>query len=532
MSVFNAYVISLSKYVNTGIVAVFTILAWLGVAVDSERVRHTISIFQKLLLTAFLINANMTIAWVVRGRNGRLICLLCAMEILFMLAFMVLYRIVHERANMLFFNNLCMLLSIGFVMITRIAYYGSWDDIAYMANEPIKQFVLAAAGLMAMLIIPFFRRFFDSLRHLWLLFAVVGIVMLGGVLLLSATTYGANITFTIAGFTFQPSEFVKILFLLMLAGILSTEVTMEKAVCATILSLIHVGILVLSTDLGSALIFFVVFLMMLFLATGRWRVIAAGAVLGSTGTLACYYLFAHFKERVLIWRDPFPKEIIENKGWQIAQSLFAISYGGPWGTGLTQGSPHSIPKVETDVLFAAICEEMGLVFSVCLLLICLNCFIRIIILSAGYSNRFFQLFTYGAAVCYIFQTFLTVGGQTKFIPLTGVTLPLVSYGGSSILSTLIMMGIVEMIFILHNERTTVFEERYEREHPLDGGLTDQMYDSDIVPDMPEDPGYYRENGSVPGIYSRDMRDDPYYGDNGMPDNFPVNGISEEGIFDD
>ena len=188
--------------------------------------------------------------------------------------------------------------------------------------------------------------------------------------------------------------------------------------------------------------------------------------------------------------------------------------------------------METDVLFAAICEEMGLVFSVCLLLICLNCFIRIIILSAGYSNRFFQLFTYGAAVCYIFQTFLTVGGQTKFIPLTGVTLPLVSYGGSSILSTLIMMGIVEMIFILHNERTAIFEERYEREHPLDGGLTDQMYDSEIVPDMPEDPGYYRENGTLTGMYSRDMREDPYYSDNGMPDNFPVNGISEEGIFDD
>ena len=157
MSVFNAYVISLSKYVNTGIVAVFTILAWLGVAVDSERVRHTISIFQKLLLTAFLINANMTIAWVVRGRNGRLICLLCAMEILFMLAFMVLYRIVHERANMLFFNNLCMLLSIGFVMISRIAspfvsdpYAPPWqwspsstsstsyssDNASFIANRP------------------------------------------------------------------------------------------------------------------------------------------------------------------------------------------------------------------------------------------------------------------------------------------------------------------------------------------------------------------------------------------------------------
>ena len=223
------------------------------------------------------------------------------------------------------------------------------------------------------------------------------------------------------------------------------------------------------------------------------------------------------------------KEIIENKGWQIAQSLFAISYGGPWGTGLTQGSPHSIPKVETDVLFAAICEEMGLVFSVCLLLICLNCFIRIIILSAGYSNRFFQLFTYGAAVCYIFQTFLTVGGQTKFIPLTGVTLPLVSYGGSSILSTLIMMGIVEMIFILHNERTAIFEERYEREHPLDGGLTDQMYDSEIVPTcrrIPVITGEWNSDECTPVICGRILG----YSDNGMPDNFPVNGIFEEGDF--
>ena len=128
-------------------------------------------------------------------------------------------------------------------------------------------------------------------------------------------------------------------------------------------------------------------------------------------------------------------------GYQIAQALFAISYGGLWGAGLTQGAPNRIPFVESDFIFAAIAEEMGLVFAVCLLLLCINCFLRILLLSAGYSNRFFQLFTFGAAVCYIFQTFLTVGGETKFIPLTGVTLPLVSYGGSSVLSTLIMFGL-------------------------------------------------------------------------------------------
>lgn len=520
----NAYVISLSKYVNTGIMAVFTILAYLGIVVDSKRSRCAISIFQKLLLTAFLVNSNLTIAWVVRGRYGRLVCLLCAMEILFMLAFMVLYRIVHERANMLFFNNLCMLLSIGFVIISRICYYGPWENIAYMTNMPIKQFVIAAAGLMAMLIIPFFRRLFDSLRHLWLLFAAAGIAMLGAVLLLSQATNGALITYTIAGFTFQPSEFVKILFLLMLAGMLSTEVTMEKAVFASVLSLIHVGILVRSTDLGSALIYFIVFMMVLFLATGRWLVIAAGAFLGSAGALVCYFRFPHFLQRVEIWRNPFQEEVIRNEGYQIAQSLFSVSYGGPWGAGLTQGSPHSIPEVSTDFIFAAIAEEMGLIFAVCLLLLCINCFIRIIILSASYSNRFFQLFTYGAAVCYIFQTFLTVGGETKFIPLTGVTLPLVSYGGSSVLSTLIMMGIVEMIFILHDERTVRFEERYEREHPMQEEYTGQMYDS---PDLPQDPGHFGEQG-----LSGRRTEDHFYREDELPDNFPVNGISEEGIFDD
>lgn len=188
---------------------------------------------------------------------------------------------------------------------------------------------------------------------------------------------------------------------------------------------------------------------------------------------------------------------------------------------------------------------MGLVFGICLLLLCINSFLRILVLSAGYSNRFFQLFTYGAAVCYIFQTFLTVGGETKFIPLTGVTLPLVSYGGSSVLSTLIMLGIVEMIFILHDERTVRFMERYEMEHagndsggfygapPMNGGGGQTpVYGGSGGPSVYGGTGALPAYGgtgtpeNMPQEYDRES-----YGDM-MPEDFPVNGISEEGIFDD
>ncbi|MDO5475734.1 MAG: FtsW/RodA/SpoVE family cell cycle protein [Eubacteriales bacterium] len=517
----NAYAISLSKYVNTGLMLLFTLLSFLGFAARGPRLRRFVEIFQQVLLAAFLANANMTIAWIVKGESGRRILLLCAMEILFLLSFMALYRIVHEMADMFLFNNICMLLSIGFVIITRISYYGGSESISYKFNEPIKQFVMASAGLLLMLVIPFFRRMFDGLRHMGIVFGILGIVALSGVLLLSVATNGAMITYTIAGFTFQPSEFVKILYIIMLAALLSGEITRRRAMLVTILCIVHVGILVLSRDLGSALIFFVVYLMMLFLASGRWTVLVTGALLGAAGALVCYFLFYHVRVRVEIWRDPF--SVIDSLGYQIAQSLFAISYGGLWGAGLTQGAPDRIPFVESDFIFAAISEELGLIFSVCLILLCINCFLRILSLSSSYSNRFFQLFTYGAAVCYIFQAFLTIGGETKFIPLTGVTLPLVSYGGSSVLSTLIMLGIVEMIYILHDERTARFLERYEMERrAMETTGYEEPYEEPVPEETaPPEDGFRPESF----FHNEDMPADE-------PDNFPVNGISEEGIFDD
>ena len=165
----NAYAITLSKYVNTGLLAVFVLLAFLSMPMPRGKLRRGVEIFQRVLLAAFLVNSNLTIALLSGGESSGFIYLLCAMEILFLLAFMVLYRIVYETASMLLFNNLCMLLSIGFVIITRIALYGTNEATVYRTNEPVKQFVMASAGLLCMLVIPFFRRMFDMLRHFGLL---------------------------------------------------------------------------------------------------------------------------------------------------------------------------------------------------------------------------------------------------------------------------------------------------------------------------------------------------------------------------
>ena len=165
--------------------------------------------------------------------------------------------------------------------------------------------------------------------------------------------------------------------------------------------------------------------------------------------------------RVQVFLDPWSS--IDGSGYQITQSLFAISFGGLFGAGLMQGMPSSIPFVDADVIFAAIMEEMGIIFGIYLVLICLNIFTDFLLLASNYSHKFYRLYTFGTAIAFIFQAFWTIGGEVKFIPLTGVTLPPISYGGSSVLATFIMFGIVGAIFMLQEERLARFSMRYEEE---------------------------------------------------------------------
>ena len=171
-------------------------------------------------------------------------------------------------------------------------------------------------------------------------------------------------------------------------------------------------------------------------------------------------MFSHIKVRVSVWKDPFAS--YSEGGYQVAQSLFAIGTGSWFGMGLCQGSPELIPVAETDFIFSAIAEELGLIFALCMILVCVSCYVMFLNIAMEIHNQFYKLVALGLGTCYVFQVFLTIGGVTKFIPSTGVTLPLVSYGGSSMLSTMIMFGIIQGLYIVREDEEEIIEKKRER----------------------------------------------------------------------
>ena len=445
-----AYAVSYSKYLIAASMVLYTFLSYVALP-SGKEIRRTCETLQRLCLGVFTVNAYLTMAIL---EKDEYLFAFGMLQLVIVIGTALLYRTLYKSGNMLMINNILMLLSIGLVMITRINH-----------NKAQKQLLIALAGILFLLLFPLLRNKFDSLRKGTYIYGILGIAALGAVLLLGAITNGSKLSFTIAGMTFQPSEFVKILFILFMASALCEENKASHLALLTAAALVHVGILVLSRDLGSALIFFVVYLSMLFLSTGNWNILAGGVLLGAITAILCFFLFTHVRVRVQVFLDPWSS--IDGNGFQITQSLFAISFGGLFGAGLMQGMPSSIPFVESDFIFAAIIEEMGIIFGICLILLCLNIFTDFLLLAGSYSNKFYRLYIFGTAIAFIFQAFLTIGGEVKFIPLTGVTLPLVSYGGSSVLATFIMFGIVGAIFMLQEERLERFRLRYEMEHSPD-----------------------------------------------------------------
>ena len=147
----------------------------------------------------------------------------------------------------------------------------------------------------------------------------------------------------------------------------------------------------------------------------------------------------------------------------MAQGLFAICAGGWFGTGLYEGVPDTIPVATQDFIFSAICEELGGIFAICLILVCMSCFLMIVNISMRLSKRFYKLIALGLGTEYAFQVFLTIGGNIKFIPMTGITLPLVSYGGSSIICSVMMFAIIQGLYILREDEFEEEELRLARE---------------------------------------------------------------------
>ena len=350
---------------------------------------------------------------------------------------------------MLLVNNMLMLQSVGFVMIARIN-----------SDQALKQFIIAAGGTVIAFIIPVIIRKIRGLASLRILYAGLGIAALLVVLALARVSGGARLSISVGGFTIQFSELVKITLVFYLASRLAANASKRSVVIAAAVAAVHVVILVLSTDLGTALVFFITCIVMVYVATGKaaWPLIGLSS--GAAASAAAYHLFSHVRQRVIAWKNPFA--VYDTSGYQIVQGLFAIGAGGWFGMGLYGGRPDTIPVATKDFIFAAICEEFGGVFGITLLLVCMSMYLLIVTISMKIRNRFYKLVAIGLGTEYAFQVFLTVGGVTKFIPMTGITLPLVSYGGSSVVSTIIMLAIIQGLYILReDEGVRIIEEADE-----------------------------------------------------------------------
>lgn len=432
-------IVELSKYLILTLMVIYTFHCFYTVRQQDEEEKYGM-LRQQLILIFFM---DFTAFLVIYLKTFDFNVIIFYIEMLvFFAAVQILYRIFYKKASLLLLNNMCMLLSVGFIMLCRL-------DIA----TATKQLVIAAAASAIALIIPVMIRKMRFLRRLTWLYAGVGIILLAAVFLLAQTSYGAKLSLM----GVQPSEVIKITFVFFMAAVLSRDTSFPTVVKATIVAGLHVVILVLSRDLGSAVIFFSAYLVMIYVSTKKPVYLGLGLAGGGAGAVIAYFLFGHVRQRVSAWRDPMA--VYQNEGYQIVQSLFAIGTGGWFGMGLCQGSPNSIPVVKNDFIFSAICEELGGIFAICLILVCMSFFLMIVNIAIRIKNPFYKLIALGLGTEYAFQVILTIGGATKFIPMTGVTLPLVSYGGSSVMSTILMLAIIQGLYILREDEDEEFERR-------------------------------------------------------------------------
>lgn len=325
---------------------------------------------------------------------------------------------------------------VGFVMLGRLS-----------SDYAVHQIILAAAAMVVCLFVPLIIEKFTIWERLGWQYAIAGVLFLLLVFVIGVEKHGSRNWIRLAGITIQPSEFVKILYVFFMASLLARSTKFKHVVLVTCAAAVHVVILVAEKDLGAALIYFITYLMVLYVATMNAAYLGAGFAGGAAAAVAAYHLFSHVRTRVYAWQDPWGT--IQNEGYQVARSLFAIGTGGFIGMGLGKGLPDSVPVVESDFIFAAISEELGGVFAICLIMVYLSSYIMFVNIAMKMKKQFYKLTAFGLSVVFIFQVFLCVGGVTKFIPSTGVTLPLISYGGSSIMTTIIIFSIIQGMYVLN-----------------------------------------------------------------------------------
>lgn len=359
-----------------------------------------------------------------------------------------------HQGDHLLYPLVCALCSISWIELYRL---GPECAVGYIAFDPAKQALFIAFGVLSFLLVTFFLRDFRLLQDYKYLFLGTGILLQIAVMLFGIEVNGARLWFSLGFCTIQPIEFVKILVVIFLAAFLRQFrrwirlglVSKVGRLPRRALLLLGLGmacaesILVIQRDLGMALLLFGIFVSMFYIATGRRDLIAIAAVLTATGAYYCWKFFDHVQVRVSCWLDPFAKA--EKEGYQMCQALFSLASGGFDGTGLGLGMPFLVPSCFNDFIFVSIAEELGMLGAVALMLILLAFIVRCFYVAIIVQDEFGTILASGLASLFAWQSLMIMLGTTKVMPMTGITLPFVSQGGSSVVSSFVILGLIWQI---------------------------------------------------------------------------------------
>ena len=396
-----------------------------------DKLRHARCASALGIVLFFIVSAFLLLAF--RGETFDAAALLFgAVVALITLLTYFLLAWLAPHADRLLMLAVCFLCALGMVIQYRIS-----------PETALRQLMMLGAGILGMLLMMVLMRRPHIFRILSIPMALISLGILCALLFIGKESGGARNWISVAGILFQPSEFVKVALVFLLADAMTEHTHVRDLIPLFLFVGAVTVLLVLQRDLGAAMLMAGTFLLVFFAATSNIGATFAALLGGGAGAYASYLLFDHVRARIAIWQDPWAT--YSTSGYQIAQGLMAIASGGLWGLGLGQGSPKMIPAYHTDYIFAVICEEFGILFGIGAIVLYLLIAVRGILIALNAEDRFSMLTAFGATALLAIQTFVIIGGVIKLIPLTGITMPFVSYGGSSMIACLLLIGILEGI---------------------------------------------------------------------------------------
>ena len=327
-----------------------------------------------------------------------------------------------------------MLFSIGVALIYRLD--------PSLGRRQLQYYLV---GLFMFFVTYLVMKSYNGWHKLSKFYVAISAVLFILTLIFGSNIYGAKNWIYLGPITIQPSEFIKV----PLAFFIASFYTHYSEICnkpfgkyyMNFVIFVFIGFLFLQKDLGTALIFFSTMILSQFVYDKDRKLIVANLLAMILGSIIAYHLFSHVQIRVATWKDPWSD--IDVTGYQITQALFAMASGGLFGSGIGLGRPDFIPVAESDFIFSAICEEMGIFMGIAVVLLFMILVYRAIKISLIQKDKFYSILAFCIGVLFAFQTFIILGGVLKLIPLTGVTLPFISQGGSSMIAGFILLACLQ-----------------------------------------------------------------------------------------